>query len=127
MNAQAVSPQTITRKQLRGYGASRYLARKITEPLSPIGKAGSAYLYTIEEAIASIREYAERSRVRKETKQMLSKMLCELLPLLDNIVNLPPTERPSEIGRLAQQAMKAMRRTDKVMAEMKAMVASIGE
>lgn len=118
---------TTTRKQLRGYGASRYLARKVTEPLDPIGKAGSAYVYALDQAIAAIRDYSERSRIHSETKQTLNNILSELLPRLDNVVNLPAAEQPSEIGKLAQRAMKAMRRTDKAMAEMKAMVASIGE
>jgi hypothetical protein len=117
---------TITRRQLQGYGATRYLAAKITASLTPVEKAGAAYVYALEPTIAAIRLYAERSRIRPTTQQTLSHILPALLARLDNIVPLSLEERPSELGKLAQQAIKAMRRTDKALSEMKATVASTG-
>lgn len=118
---------TVTRKQLRSYSATRYLARKLTESLSPTGKVGLAYVYDLGMVIASIREYSGRSRIRPQTKQTLLKILEALLPQLNNVVDLPTGNSPSKIGRLVQQAMKAMRHTDKALAEMKATAAASGD
>lgn len=121
------SALTTTRKQLRGYGATSYLARRLTESLTPVDKLGNAYVYALEQTITAIREYAARSRVRTETKQTLEKILDELLARLSNVVGLPLKPDNSEVGHLARELMKAIRRTDKSMAEMKATVASMGE
>ncbi|MEL7334423.1 MAG: hypothetical protein AAFN12_19410 [Cyanobacteria bacterium J06560_2] len=117
---------TTTRKQLRGYGATPYLARKLTESLSPVEKQGNAYVYQLEPTIGAIRIYSERSRVQAETKQTLETILSELLARLSNVVSLPPTDSASDVGYLAQSLIKAIRRTDRSMAEMKAVVASMG-
>ncbi|MEL6815007.1 MAG: hypothetical protein AAFP03_09360 [Cyanobacteria bacterium J06598_3] len=127
---QAISVEnavTVTRKQLRGYGTTRYLARKLTESLEPLGKSGSAYVYDLAQAIAAIREYGGRSRIRPHTKQTLLKILDVLLPRLNNVVDLPTGNSSSEVSRLAQHAMQAMRQTDKALAEMKATAAALGE
>jgi hypothetical protein len=116
--------QTTTRKQLQGYGATRYLATKITASLTPVDRAGTAYVFALEPTIAAIRLYAARSRIHLTTQQTLNHILSELLARLDNIIPLSLEEKPSELGKLAKQALKAMRRTDKAMAEMKATVAS---
>lgn len=117
---------TTTRKQLRGYGATVYLSRKLTESLTPVEKSGRGYRYALEPTISAIRDYAMRSRVRAETRQTLKTILRELLSRLDNVVALQPTTDTSEVTHLTQALIAAMRRTDKSMADMKATVASMG-
>ena len=118
---------TTTRKQLRGYGASRYLARRLTNSIEPVAKAGSAYVYSLEETVTAIRKYRQRRRVQQATKATLDRILDELLARLGNVVEFVPGSDGSEIGRLARQTVKAMRQTDKALAEMKATVASMGQ
>lgn len=114
-----------TRKQLRGYGASRYLARRLTETLTPVEKVGSAYVYELAQVIDSSRAYSERSRIRPTTKETLQQLIDQLLPRMNNVVNLPTTQNSSDISQLAQRAIQAIRLTDKALAEMKATAATL--
>ena len=118
---------TTTRKQLRGYGASRYLARRLTCAIEPVAKAGSAYVYSLEETVIAIRQYRQRQRVQQATKATLDLILDALLTRLGNVVEFAPDSDASDISWLARQTVKAMRQTDKALAEMKATVASMGQ
>ena len=121
------STPTTTRKQLRGYGASRYLARKLTASLAPVDKAGNAYVYALEQVIAAVRDYSAKQRIQQTTKQVLAMLLSQLLARIDNIVSLVPDSDETEVSDVAKQLLKQMRRTDKALAEVKATVASMGE
>ena len=121
------STSTTTRRQLRGYGASGYLARRLTESLEPVAKSGNAYVYTLEQVAASVREYSAHKRIQSTTKQVLEQMLAQLLALIDNVVPMTPNDSKTEVSGVAQQLLKQMHRTDKALANMKATVASIGE
>ena len=118
------SEATTTRQQLQGYGASAYLARRLTRSLKPVGKDGNAFVYSLRQVVSAIRQYAEQPNVRATTKETLSRILPELLARLDNVVEMMP-KAESSLGQLAQEAIKAMRRTDKSLARMKATVASL--
>lgn len=126
-SASASASATTTRKQLRGYGASRYLSRKLTASLSPVTKSGNAYVYVIGEVIVAIRAYGAKARIQLTTKEVLEKILTQLLAQLDNVVPLVPNSGKAEVSNVAQQLLSRMRHTDKALAEMKATVASIGK
>ena len=121
------SAPTVTRKQLQGYGATRYLARRLTRSLVPIAKSGNAYVYALAQVVAAVRDYAAKPRVQAATKQTLEQLLTQLLTRIDNVVPLVPNGDKTEVSDVAQQLLKQMRRTDKAMADMKATVASMGE
>ncbi len=123
----SATTSTTTRKQLRGYGASRYIARRLTASLTPITKAGNAYVYTIDQVIAAIREYRAKARIQLATKQVLEKMMTQLLTRLNNIVPLVIASGTTEVSDVARQLLHQMRRTDQALAELKATSASIGQ
>jgi len=118
---------TLTRKQLRGYGASRYLTRRLTASLQPVAKSGNAYVYAVDQAISAIREHKSRARIQLTTKEVLEQILAQLLAQLDNVVPLVTNGTTTEVSDVAQQLLNQMRRTDKALSEMKATVASIGK
>ena len=123
MNA---STLTTTRKQLRGYGASHYLARRLTRSLKPIAKSGNAYVYALDQVVTAARSYSEQARVQPTTKQILEQMLTQLVSQIDNVVPMLPDGHRTAAGDAAKQLLKQMHRTDKAMAELKATVASMG-
>ncbi|MEM6598904.1 MAG: hypothetical protein AAF810_10070 [Cyanobacteria bacterium P01_D01_bin.36] len=122
------SPQlTTTRKQLQGYGASRYLARKLTVSLPPVAKSGNAYVYGLHQVIAAIRTYNSKPRIQLTTKQVLEQILTQLLPRLDNVTPLISTNDTTEVSNIARQLLTQMHRTEKSLAEVKATAVSIGK
>ena len=120
------STLTTTRKQLRGYGASHYLARRLTRSLEPITKSGNAYVYALAQVVTAARNYSEQARVQPTTKQILEQMLTQLVSQIDNVVPMLPDGHRTAAGDAAKLLLKQMHRTDKAMAELKATVASIG-
>lgn len=121
------SAPTTTRKQLQGYGASRYLAGILTASLTPVAKSGNAHIYTLEQVIAAIREHRAKSRTRLTTKQVLAQIMAQLLTRLDNVIPLVPDNETTEISSVARQLLNQMHRTDRALSEMKATVASVGK
>jgi len=122
------SPEpTTTRKQLQGYGASRYLVRRLTASLVPVAKSGNAYVYSLGQAIASIRDYSSNPRIKLTTKQVLEQILAQLLTRLDNVARFVAGNGTTEVSNIARQLLDQMRRTDKSLSEMKATVASVGD
>lgn len=123
----ASSVSTISRKQLQGYGASRYLARKLTVSLTPVAKSGNAYVYALDQVISAIRAYSQKTRIQIATRQVLEKVVTQLLARLDNVVPLVTGNKRTEVSDVTQQLLQQMRRTDKALSDMKATVASMGE
>ncbi len=121
------SAPTTTRKQLRGYGASHYLARRLTASLSPISKSGNAYVYELDQVSGAVREYSSNARIQLTTRKVLEQILTQLLTQLDNVLPLVPNSSKTEVSDVARQLLNQMRRTDKALSEMKATVASIGK
>ena len=75
-----------TRNQLKSYGATTYQAKIITENLEPISKSNQTNIYSLREVITSIKQYLERPKINKNTKQSLIKLLSVLINQLNNIV-----------------------------------------
>lgn len=121
------SVPTTTRKQLRGYGASHYLARRLTASLSPISKSGNVYVYELDQVSGAVREYSSNARIQLTTRKVLEQILTQLLTQLDNVLPLVPNSSKTEVSDVARQLLNQMRRTDKALSEMKATVASIGK
>ena len=118
--------KTTTRKQLQGYGASRYLATVLTKDLTPVTKQGRAYAYVLSDVIISIREYKKRPRIKPTTSQTLENILRSLLERLGNVIQVPFNHGTDpEISQLAKQLIQAMSDTDSVLVELKATTANI--
>lgn len=118
--------EAITRKQLRGLGASRYHAIKVTERLSPIDRQGNSYLYPINEVITSIRTYRERPRLKPETHTKLETVLDTLSSVLGNVAYISsPNKLGSPTNQFSQQLLQAMSKTDTALATLKLDAAEI--
>jgi hypothetical protein len=116
------------RVQLKGYGLTRYQATKITQDLTPISKQDRTYVYSVSDAIGSIRTALTNSRLKSLTRQQLLNVLDILLVQLDNIVTLPFNATSSshpEIGDLTKQLLKARSITNTTLVSLKARVATI--
>lgn len=118
--------KTTTRKQLTGYGASRYQATALTKNLTPVAKQGKAYAYSLTDVIISIREYLQRPRIKPTTRQTFEDILPVLLERLSNVipVSFGSSTHP-EISQLAKQLTQAMADIDNALAELKATAATI--
>lgn len=86
-----VSPNDIgiTRRLLQGLGASRYLARKLTEGLDPASKHGSSYVYALHDVKLSITNYLKKSRIKPHTRSALESIRNEFLVQTSNVTYLP--------------------------------------
>ncbi|MFK8185414.1 MAG: hypothetical protein AB8B99_18720 [Phormidesmis sp.] len=115
---------TTTRKQLRGYGVSRYLARRLTQALTPVNKLGNAYVYRLEHVIGATRTYQSNTRIQEKTRQLLEQVMTQLLSRVDNVVPILPNSPTTEVSEIAKQLLNQMHQTDRAMAEMKATAAS---
>ena len=118
--------QITTRKQLQGYGATRYQTTIITRNLAPVARQGRAYVYALNNVIEAIRDYLQRSRIQLKTRQTLQAILQVLLKRLGNVIEVPFSRGTNpEIDKLAKQLTQAMSDTDAVLAELKATAAAI--
>lgn len=116
----------ITRRQLRGYGCSAYLARQLTWNLTPIAQQGRANVYSLSAVIAALRHYQQQPRVQDKTKALIAQVLPELLARLGNVVQAPfAWQGDDELRGLVAGLGRAMQATDAVVAQMKAQVAEI--
>jgi hypothetical protein len=113
--------EQITRKQLIGYGVSRYHAKTLTQSLDPVGGA-----YPVRDVIGSIRDYLERPQIKPQTRQTLESVLTALLEYLGNKTEVPfGQSQDSELADSTKQLARAMARTDSSLAKMKATAAKI--
>ncbi|MEM9567091.1 MAG: hypothetical protein AAF974_02200 [Cyanobacteria bacterium P01_E01_bin.34] len=111
---------TTTRKQLRGLGLSLYLARQVTRNLTPAQQKGRAYLYRIEDVVASIHGYSSKPRIKKETREVLEAASKQLLSAIEKYIPVAFGDSTDpELGRLAKQAMRQIRKTDRTLAALK--------
>ncbi len=120
----SVVGQTTSRRQLQGYGLSKFQSRAITQQLVYCDRQGQAYLYELREVIASIRDYIQRPRVKQSTKTKLATVLDLLLQRLDNVTPGLFGAETTELGEMTRSLMRTMAKSDQQLAEMKAMVAS---
>ncbi|MEB3355145.1 MAG: hypothetical protein VKK04_00255 [Synechococcales bacterium] len=86
------SIDTITRKQLKSYGASDYLVRCLTKAIAPQGKQGRSNLYSVSEIITEIDEYSKR-RIREATRELLKVIRAELLKISLDITGDDPIDQ----------------------------------
>lgn len=115
-----------TRNQLKGYGASSYIARVITKDTPIFKKEGQANVYKVEDVIASTRIYIQNPRIKATTTDLLQSLLQSLLKRLGNVVEVPfYNGTDPELSRLTRKLSVAMSNTDKAMSDLKATVASI--
>jgi hypothetical protein len=117
-----------TRVQLKGYGLTRYQATKITQNLTPISKQGRTYVYSVSDAIGSIRSALTNSRLKPLTRQQLLDALDSLIARLDNLITLPFNATSSthpEIGDIAKQLLKAISSANTTLVDLKATAATI--
>ncbi|MBE9116606.1 hypothetical protein IQ249_11915 [Lusitaniella coriacea LEGE 07157] len=68
----------VTRQELKQKGASRYLARQITQKLPVVGKKGNSYLYKSSDIIDSAENKIEQKRTHQKTKKILKKLISWL-------------------------------------------------
>jgi len=78
---------SITRKQLKSFGASEYLAKQLTQGLQPIARQRSAYVYDIAQVIDAIRDKLDAPNVRKTTKAKLAQLEIEVSGLIEPSVS----------------------------------------
>lgn len=118
----------VTRSQLKGYGSSSYHANIITKSLIIISKQGRANAYAINDVITSLRDYLKRPNLKTNSQKTLRIVLQKLLERLGNLVEVPFTQKTStnlEVERLTKKLTKVISETDKSLAELKAIVATI--
>jgi hypothetical protein len=82
----------VTRKQIKEYGATDYLARALTKLLSPAGKQGNSLLFQLSDVIKSIDAYVQR-HVRQATKTLLQTIRAELVKIDLAIAGDDPLEQ----------------------------------
>ncbi len=119
-------PLITTRIQLKGYGASQYQARIITQPLTPIGVSKRSYTYAVTDVISSTRKILENSRIHLKTRQNLESILTSLLDCLDNVVNVPfiqPTD--PQLSQVSKELFKKMSTINRYLTELNANIATL--
>lgn len=78
---------SITRKQLRGFGASEYLAKQLTHGLTPAGQQGRAHAYEIDQILNTIRKRLENPKIRNSTRIVLLQLEIEVGGLIEKPVS----------------------------------------
>ena len=76
----------ITRKQLKEFGASDYLARCLTKDLQPVGRRGRAYLYSRDQVLDVICRRMNAPRIRQTTKIVLTQLEIEVSKVVEDAI-----------------------------------------
>jgi hypothetical protein len=104
----------ITRKQLKSFGATDYLIKRLTHSLAPVDRQGRAYVYDLAQVIDSVRDLLETSRLRQTTKavlhhlkKQLSEFIAESLPRFDNRLQQAIHQAEAANRRFEQTAHEA--------------------
>ena len=77
----------VTQKQIKKYGATKYMTIRIIKGPIPSDKRGRQYFYSIEDVLRRIEEYASAPRIRKKTRTFLYELMKKVSQL--NSVTLP--------------------------------------
>jgi hypothetical protein len=101
---------TTTRRQIRLKGATQYLARKITQSLSPKGKEGQSLTYSVPEILQVVKNTVDYPKTHKTTIETLKVIEQWLLSIESNVI-LFPTSRVtlSEKLRRTRQSVVNLR------------------
>ncbi|WP_107668973.1 hypothetical protein [Cyanothece sp. BG0011] len=119
-------PLITTRIQLKGYGASQYQARIITQPLTPIGVNKRSYTYAVSDVISSTRIILENPRIHSSTRHQLEAILTSLLNRLDNVVNVPFIQGTDpQLSQVSKELFKKMTTINHYLTELNANIATI--
>ncbi len=118
--------QTVTRRQLQAYGMSKYHTQVITKGLAPVSKQEQAYVYSLSEVIAKVKDYIQRPRIKKSSRELLDVILTALLEFLGNVVEVSFSEGGDpEVRKIVTKLTQAMAKTDASLAALKADAAEI--
>lgn len=110
----------VTRHQLIGLGATRYLAIVLTRELLPVGKEKRSYLYQMADVIRSIQAKQERPKTRKKTKATLEKLLQFLQKLSSNVVSIPFGTPKTSTSKAVKHLLKSATNPKTTQHKMKA-------
>ena len=117
---------TTTRIQLKGYGASQYQARIMTEQLTPMGMKKRSYTYAVSDVISSMRQILENPRIHSSTRRTIEGILTSLLNRLDNVVNVPFIQgNDPQLSQISKALFKKMITTNRYLTELNGKVATI--
>lgn len=118
--------QYITRNQLKGYGASYYQAKVVTKNLVLIGKEKNTNIYVLSDAIASIKEYLVKPRIKAQTRQSLVSVLPKLIQQLDNVTPMIFGNRTDpELSKLSKKLFLQATKVEQNLIKAKARVATL--
>lgn len=98
----------ITRHHLVGWGASQYLAIKLTKSCQVQGKEKRCNLYSAIDVKASIKDYLKHPSIRKTTKNILGQILQELSPLVSNVISVPFGTSESIVSQMTKGLIASM-------------------
>ena len=116
----------ITRNQLKGYGASSYLARIITKNLQPISKVDCSNVYSLQDVITCLKKYLEKPKIKQKTRKYLIYLLSILIERLNNVI---PVVFEKSIDRELNESTKKlflkMTSLDQKIISSKAQIAAI--
>ena len=101
----------VTRYHLIGFGATQYLAKKLTRSLSIQGKSGRSNLYRASDVLESASEYESRSRIHNATKISLRGLIQELKAVSDNVVRVPFGAPETASSSFVKQLLKPRKTT----------------
>lgn len=104
----------VTRKQLQNFGASAYLAKRLTKPLQPVGRQGRAFNYDTSQVLEEIQRLLDAPKIRKTTKATLEQLeikvsgAVEAVPADDPL--LEAMQRMSEANARFEQTARHARK-----------------
>lgn len=93
----------ITRRQLKSFGATDYLIKRLTRSLQPADKQGRAYVYDTAQVIHEIHNLLETPRIRQTTKAVLTHLEARLSELVEEL----PHSKADRLLATIQQAEEA--------------------
>ncbi|NMG60210.1 hypothetical protein E1H12_17215 [Geitlerinema sp. P-1104] len=115
----------VSRSQLRGYGASRYLTRALTDGLEPMAKQGNAYLYGLPQLMEAIKTYLLKPKIHQTTRQILQQIWDELAPQMQNVIAVPfEAGGDPELRKLCLQAMQSKTEFDRKLSRARGLAAT---
>ncbi|MGF1602026.1 MAG: hypothetical protein ACFCU8_08380 [Thermosynechococcaceae cyanobacterium] len=96
----------ITRHHLIGFGATQYLAKKLTHSLSVQGKSQRSNLYKASDVLRTASAYHSKSRIHHATKTSLSRLIQQLKAVSENVVRVPFGAPETDASPFIKQLLK---------------------
>ena len=101
----------ITRKQLKNFGATYYLSKRLTKALQPVGKEGREYEYDTNQVLGSIYRLMDAPKLRSTTKSTLTDLEVKVNDLVDH------TFSEKQLLEVMQRMIAASVRFEKIARE----------